>query len=133
MRSAGRGGSRVMRMMGISKGGIKAGRFISGLSLAVSPILPCWTRTDGKIRSPVGMLMHGANATTPQPLNERAMDALRLWGHNIVGYAGGLNNNAAPFVTGTKGICGVGILTGVGVTVAGKFANPLLAGSPVKF
>ena len=54
------------------------------------------------------------------------------WRMPGVSFAGSSTANPTGLATTTKGVAGMGVLAGVGISIAGKFANPMLASSAVK-
>lgn len=119
--TVGKAGSKMLGMLGIGKGGLHVGRCITGSSILVAPFVPV---SSGN--SAVSYLLQ-----KNVPYDKKAINALTALGWVFLGY----NNEVVsgkPMYSGTKGICGMGVLSGIGISLAGKLANPMISGSYVK-
>lgn len=127
----------MLNMMGIGKNGIKAGRLVGFVSATTIPVLP--SVYDGaNYLSPVGVLAGQGNfAARDWNTKIKAFLGGCLWnglGIKVAGLGSIASAPDAPegYLTSMKALSGYGIAAGVGMSVAGRFVNPMLAGSPVK-
>lgn len=132
-----RGGNKVLRAFGINKGSINVGKTVMGLSVVVPAFIP--SAFDGTTyQSPIGCLT-GAGGFSGDSFVTRMQRGLACYTWNTIGYrlpmVGFLGSNtSAPtgLATTARGLGGMALLGGAGLTLAGKFINPMLAGSAVK-
>lgn len=122
-RGAGRGVSKMARMVGFTKNGINVGKMVAFGALAVSPFVKCF---NGK--SAADMLVEPTFTMNQKLMHAAAcMEIVGLGTTKLVTATG----SSGPTLT-NKGIVGWGVLGGAGLHVAGKFVNPWLSGMPVK-
>lgn len=125
----------MMRTFGIGKGGVHVGKMVSAVGAMLTPFVTCYESAG--FRGNVVSILTGSGTSNPYaavPLSSRAMDAARCAAYVGLGY-GKPTDFAIPPTTLTpsaKGLAGMAVVGGVGITIAGKFANPLLSGSAVK-
>jgi len=140
-KSGRRSGNKLQRFFGISRSGIKIGKAITGGSLIAIPLVPCQVASDQKSYSPLQILI-GSGPIGANTLGTRAAMAVNAAAWNVagmtpIGVSGAVgtgSNTAAPtgYLTASESVCGYGIATGIGLSLAGSFINPAIAGSPVK-
>jgi len=123
-----RGGNKMLRMFGVSKGGIHAGRMLAAGSLAIAPFIPA-RGTGADTYSAVDYLV-GKGAAAGQSMSTRVKNAAASMLYVTMGSEKLFDTTGS--IAANKAICGYGIGAGVGIMIAGKFVNPMLSGSPVK-
>ena len=114
----------MMRAIGVSKTGIHAGKMLIAGSLAISPFIEARTGY-----SAFDYLVGKDNAAG-QPMGKRIQNAAASILYVTIGSEALFDTPGS--VTKNRAICGMGVAAGAGITMAGKFVNPMLAGSAVK-
>lgn len=127
-RAARSGGSKVMRMFGFSKGGFRVSNAVIIAGALVPAVVPAQSVANS---SPIDVLTGKYNSALT--MGQRVSLALASYAYTGLGYKTLLVNvhgGSPNAYTGGLGVVGVG--SGVALKFAGKFINPMMAGSPVK-
>lgn len=118
-----RGGSRIMRMFGVGRSSFHVSNAIIMGGVVATAILPATSDPNSSV---VGILS-GSGSFAGQPLSQRLQNAANA------AMVVGLGRGAPGTTYGVyKGAGGLLVVSGAGMKIAGKFVNPLMAGSPVK-
>ena len=125
-----RGGNKMLRAFGVTSGGIRAGRMLAAGSLAIAPFIASRTGTDGATYSAFDYIA-GKGAAGTQSVSDRVKNAAASMLYVTIG-SDKLFGNSTGNITSNKALAGYGIGAGIGLTIAGKFVNPMMAGVPVK-
>ena len=129
-----RHGNKFMSFFGVGKGGIKASRAIAATSIAIAPFIPMRTASDGgasafdyinPFQTRTSIVGTG---TSPAPYSARVIAAADCMTRAF------FKKSLDTSVTSTNyaGLPGIGVATGVGLAIAGKFVNPMMSGMPAK-
>ena len=118
------------RLFGFEKGGFKVSKAVMAGSALATLIVPGITISGTKY-SAVDAIMNKNNIapTMTNKLNI-ALFSMASTGLGVALPVGGLSSSYQT--TDTKGICGMGVVAGAAMGMAGKFVNPWLRGSAVK-
>jgi len=128
--AARRGLTMGPRLFGFEKGGFKVSKAIMSGSALATLIVPGMT-VNGKNYSAIDIIMN-KDAIAPTMTNKlnSSLFSMASVGLGVALPVGGLTSSYQTPTT--KGICGMGLIAGAALGMAGKFVNPWVRGSPVK-
>lgn len=131
-RGASRGGNRILNFFGIGKNSVSASRLIASVSLVSAPFIPMRVQSDGgasawdylnPFQKRVSII-----GTTPVPYSTRLIAAADCGTRAFFNHRLDMSIASTPYA----GLNGLGVGTGIGIAIAGRFVNPLLTRMPVK-